>query len=64
MCGNNLRLYFTKYAQNVYTSIFQNSSDIKVLVEYSPWTRIGQFPTIWDGKSMFEFHHCIPRNNV
>ena len=29
MCGNNLRLYFTKYAQNVYTSMFQNSSDIK-----------------------------------
>lgn len=29
MCGNNLGFYFLKYAQNVYISIFQNSSDIK-----------------------------------
>ena len=29
MCGNNLRFYFTNNAQNVYISMFQNSSDIK-----------------------------------
>ena len=29
MCGKNLGLYPTIYAQNIYISKFQNSSDIK-----------------------------------
>lgn len=64
MCGNNLGFYFIKYAQNVYISIFQNSSDIKYPSRIFKLDKNWTLNTVWDGESMFEFHHCISRNNV